>query len=298
MLKRLWILCYNLVMVIDFHTHIFPPWIKNDRSKYASSDQALASMYSSPKARMATADEVVASMDRDGIDISVVLNIGWSTNELCVATNDYILESIARYPKRLIGFCTAPLQSPEAAVAEIERCVKGGIRGVGEMGPDSQRIDFRDEEAIKPVIELIISHKLILLTHTSEPVGHQYPGKGRATPDVIYPLITGFPDLKLVCAHWGGGLPFYALMPEVKAALGNVFFDTAASPFLYAPLIYRQVSEIIGADKILFGTDYPLMPQRRVIKEIKSLNLPGETEDLILSGNARRLLGIDSEAKQ
>ena len=292
------ILCYNLAMIIDFHTHIFPPWIKDDRSKYAGRDQTLASMYSSPKSRMATADEVIASMDRDRVDISVVLNIGWGSSELYTATNDYIMESIARYPKRLIGFCTIPLQSPEAAMAEIERCVKGGVRGVGEIRPDPQRTDLRDEKAIRPVIELIIRHKLILLTHTSEPVGHQYPGKGKITPDVIYPLITAFPELKLVCAHWGGGLPFYALMPEVKEALANVFFDTAASPFLYNPRIYHQVSEIIGADKILFGTDYPLMPQRRVIKEIRSLNLPGETEDLILSGNARKLLGIDNGTEQ
>jgi len=293
-LKGTPILCYNLAMIIDFHTHIFPPWIKDDRSKYAGRDQTLASMYSSPKSRMATADEVIASMDRDGVDISVVLNIGWGSSELYTATNDYIMESIARYPKRLIGFCTIPLQSPEAAMAEIERCVKGGVRGVGEIRPDPQRTDLRDEKAIRPVIELIIRHKLILLTHTSEPVGHQYPGKGKITPDVIYPLITAFPELKLVCAHWGGGLPFYALMPEVKEALANVFFDTAASPFLYTPQIYRQVSEILGAEKILFGTDYPLMPQRRVMKEIKSLNLPGDTEDLILSGNARKLLGIDN----
>jgi len=297
-LKGTPILCYNLAMIIDFHTHIFPPWIKDDRSKYAGSDQTLASMYSSPKARMATADEVIASMDRDGVDISVVLNIGWGSSELYTATNDYIMESIARYPKRLIGFCTIPLQSPEAAMAEIERCVKGGVRGVGEIRPDPQRTDLRDEKAIRPVIELIIRHKLILLTHTSEPVGHQYPGKGKITPDVIYPLITAFPELKLVCAHWGGGLPFYALMPEVKEALANVFFDTAASPFLYNPRIYHQVSEIIGADKILFGTDYPLMPQRRVMKEIRSLNLPGETAGLIFSGNARRLLGIDNGTEQ
>ncbi|UCH43157.1 MAG: amidohydrolase [Dehalococcoidales bacterium] len=288
------ILCYNLAMVIDFHTHIFPPWIKNDRSKYAGSDHTLASMYSSPKAKMATADEVVASMDQDGVDISVVLNIGWSSNELYTATNDYIMESITCYPKRLIGFCTVPLQSPDTAIAEIERCVKGGIKGIGEIRPDPQRTDLINGEAIRSVIELIIKHKLVLLTHTSEPVGHIYPGKGKITPDVIYPLITAFPELKLVCAHWGGGLPFYALMPEVKGALANVFFDTAASPFLYNPQIYRQVSEILGADKILFGTDYPLMPQRRVIKEIKSLNLPGETEEMILAGNAQRLLGIDN----
>jgi len=283
-------------MIIDFHTHIFPPRIKKNRSKYIDSDSCFAILYSSPNAKLATADELIASMDKEGIDISVVLNVGWTTHELCVETNDYILESVARYPKRLIGFCTVQPRSLGAALDEIERCAKGGIRGVGEMRPDMQLLDLRDEEVMTPLIEVITRHNLILLTHTSEPVGHEYPGKGGITPDILYPLITSFPDLTLVCAHWGGGLPFYALMPEVKKAMSNVFFDTAASPFLYNPQIYNQVSQLVGADKILFGSDYPLLAQSRLLKEIESLDLPGETERLLLSGNAQRLLGIKGES--
>ncbi len=281
-------------MIIDFHTHIFPPRIKKNRSKYIDSDSCFAILYSAKNAKLATADELIASMDKDGIDISVILNIGWTTHELCVETNDYILESIARYPKRLIGFCTVQPQSLEAALDEIERCAKGGIRGVGEMRPDMPWLDLRDEEVMKPFIEAIIRHNLILLTHASEPVGHQYPGKGAVTPDRLYPFITSYPDLTIVCAHWGGGLPFYALMPEVKKAMSNVFFDTAASPFLYTSQVYHQVIQLVGADKVLFGSDYPLLAQSRLLKEIESLDLPEETERLILSGNARRLLGIKS----
>ena len=282
-------------MIIDFHTHIFPPQIKKNRSKYIDSDACFAILYSSSDAKLATTDELIASMDEEGIDVSVVLNIGWTTHELCVETNDYILESVARYPERLIGFCTVQPQSLEAALDEIERCAKGGIRGVGEMRPDMQLLDLRDEVVMEPFIEVIAKHKLILLTHASEPVGHEYPGKGSITPDILYPLITNFPDLILVLAHWGGGLPFYALMPEVKKAMSNVFFDTAASPFLYTPQVYNQVTQLVGADKILFGSDYPLLKQGRLLEEVRSLNLPEETERLILSGNAQRLLGLEGE---
>jgi len=245
-------------------------------------------------AKLATADELIASMDKDGIDISVIVNIGWTTHELCVETNDYILESVARYPKRLIGFCAVQPNSYDAAIAEIERCAKGGIRGVGEMRPDMQLFDLVDEVLMEPFVEVLQKHKLILLTHSSEPVGHDYPGKGGITPDMLYPFITSFPDLTIVCAHWGGGLPFYALMPEVKQAMSNVFFDTAASPYLYSPQIYNQVIQLVGGDKILFGSDYPLLAQSKYLKEIDSLALPDETKNLILSGNARRLLGIEA----
>ncbi len=280
-------------MIIDFHTHVFPPRIKKNRSKYIDSDPCFAILYSEKDAKLATADELIASMDRDGVDISVITNIGWTTHELCVETNDYILESVARYPQRLIGFCAVQPNSYEAAITEIERCAKEGIKGVGEMRPDMQLFDLRDEEVIDPLVEVLRKHKLILLMHTSEPVGRSYPGKGSITPDTLYPFITSFPDLTIVCAHWGGGLPFYALMPEVKQAMSNVFFDTAASPFLYSPQVYTQVIQLVGADKILFGSDYPLLAQSRLIKEIRSLNLAAETENLILSGNAQRLLSIE-----
>jgi len=279
-------------MIIDFHTHVFPPQIKKNRSKYIESDPCFAILYSDKNAKIATADELIASMDRAGIDTSVIVNIGWTTHELCVETNDYILESIARYPRRLIGFCAVQPHSYEAAITEIERCAEEGIRGIGEMRPDIQLFDLRDEEVIEPVIEVIRKRKLILLIHASEPVGHNYAGKGAITPETLYPFITSRPDLTIVCAHWGGGLPFYALMPEVKQAMGNVFFDTAASTLLYSPQIYKQVIQLVGAEKILFGSDYPLLAPSRLLDEIRSLDLPEETRDLILSGNAQRLLDI------
>jgi predicted TIM-barrel fold metal-dependent hydrolase len=95
-----------------------------------------------------------------------------------------------------------------------------------------------------------------------------------------------------VCAHWGGGLPFYSLMPEVKQAMKNVYFDTAASPFIYTSDVYNRVVQLVGEDKILFGSDYPLIPQRRFLKEIRGLDLPEKVKEKILSDNAMRLLGI------
>jgi len=283
-------------MIIDFHTHVFSPQIKKNRSQYIDSDPCFAILYSTKEAKLATADELIASMDENGVDISVILNHGWATHELCVETNDYILESITRYPSRLIGFCAVQPHTNEAATAEVERCAKGGIRGIGELRPDMQLLDLNDVAVMEPFIEVIKKHKLILHTHASEPVGHQYPGKGGITPDILYPFITSFPDLTIVCAHWGGGLPFYALMPEVKKAMSNVFFDTAASPFLYSPQVYDQVIQLVGSDKILFGSDFPLITQGRLLKEISSLGLPQEIKSSILSGNAQRLLNIKGKA--
>jgi len=277
-------------MIIDFHTHVFPPRVKQKRGQYVDRDPCFALLYAKKEAKIATAEELIESMDRASVDVSVVVNFGWITHELCVETNDYILESIARYPKRLIGFVTVQPQSLDAAIAEIERCAQAGARGIGEMRPDMQLLDLEDESIISPFMDTIEKHRLIFLTHASEPVGHDYPGKGIITPDVLYPFLTRHSGITIVCAHWGGGLPFYALMPEVKKALPNVYFDTAASPFLYQPRIYTLVSELIGADKILFGSDYPLLPQTRLLQEINSAPLTEEEKNLIAGENARKLL--------
>jgi len=82
----------------------------------------------------------------------------------------------------------------------------------------------------------------------------------------------------------------------VKKAMSNVFFDTAASPLLYRSQVYNQVIQLVGSDKILFGSDFPIVGQGQLLKEISSLDLPQETKKLILSGNAQRLLNIKGEA--
>jgi len=281
-----------MAVIIDFHTHIFSPRIKENRGKYINADPCFAGLYSNEKATLITVDELIESMDREGIDISVILNIGWTTHELCVETNDYIMESIARFPKRLKGFGVISPHTGDSALKEVERCVQGKLSGIGEMRPDVQLLDMEDTDLLNPLIEMLVESNLLFLTHSSEPVGHLYQGKGSVTPDILYPFITNYPDLKIVCAHWGGGLPFYALMPEVKKTMGNVYFDTAASPFLYSPQIYNQVIDLVGSDKILFGTDYPLLKPTRLLSEINSLGLPDETIKLILESNARNLLGI------
>jgi hypothetical protein len=278
-------------MIVDIHTHIVPGTIKDNRDRYAA-DPLFALLYASPKAKLATAEDLVAAMDRDGVDVSVALNIAWSSADLCARTNDYIMETTALHPGRVVGFGTVPMGSVDLALREIERCARGGMKGIGEMRLDPGLLESSDIGPVDEIVRAVVAHGLFLLLHCSEPVGHAYPGKGDTTPERLYPLIERFPGLKLICAHWGGGLPFYALMPEVARGLANVSFDTAASPYLYRPQIYEEVVRILGARHIVFGSDYPLLSAARLLGEIRALHLPAETEREILGGNAARLLGL------
>jgi len=264
--------------------------VKENRHDYVMRDASFAQVYSSPRAEIANAEDLIDSMDRAHIDTSVIVGIGFTGQEACHRVNDYVLEAAARYPNRIVPFCAIQPRAGETAVVELERCARGGARGIGELRPDIQGFDLGDKELMQPFAEVAQRYHLLFLIHASEPVGHLYPGKGVTTPGVLYRFISNFPELRIICAHWGGGLPFYALMPEVASALANTFFDTAATPFLYQPQIFQYIAQIAGADKILFGSDYPLMPPTRVMGQIESVDLSPEVKAMILGGNARRLL--------
>ncbi len=278
-------------MIIDFHAHVLPPAVRDNRSRYVEKDAAFAAIYREAKAAIATTEDLIQSMDRHGIDVTVIVNYSWTTPDLCRETNDYILESCSRYPDRLAGFCAIADFASDESLREIERSALAGTRGIGELRPDFHPDTFIDSTRMAPFVDLLKQHDLMLLLHTSEPVGHQYPGKGAAVPGLVYSFLSNFPDMTAICAHWGGGLPFYTLMPEVRETLKNVYFDTAASPFLYRPEIYRQVARLAGAEKVLFGSDYPVMSPARVIDEIRRADVTEKERELILSGNACRLLG-------
>jgi predicted TIM-barrel fold metal-dependent hydrolase len=278
------------MVIIDFHTHVFPTRMRDHRDEYAGRDPLFERLYSNTKFKIADCEDLIAKMDEEGVDRSVILNANWTSPAVCRETNDYIMESVSRYPGRLAGFCSLPPKAIDAAIAELERCIQGGIKGVGEMRPDFHGLAQGDEDTLDPIFDIMMRHRLMLMIHASEPVGHQYVGKEKITPDILERLITRLPDMTIICAHWGGGLPFYALMPEVAEALKNVYFDSSASPYLYKPEIFRHVADIAGADKILFGSDFPLMSPSRVLNQLHSLNLDEDVENMILSGNALRLL--------
>lgn len=279
-------------MIIDSHTHIFPPDVINNRSDYASRDAGFAALYANPGAKMYTAENLIEEMDKAGVAKAVTLNITWQTPYLCCLTNDYLVNSAARYSDRLIPFISLPGFGTPAALAEIERCQPGGIRGIGELRPNYGDAPF-NERVLSWLAGILKTRKLVLLVHASEPVGHIYPGKGFSTPAVLEKFIARLPGVNIICAHWGGGLPFYNMMPEVQKILACVYYDSAASPFLYTPAVYEVVAALAGRDHILFGSDCPLISQRRQLSEISSLAMSDTHRSLLLGGNAAKLLGIE-----
>lgn len=279
-------------MKIDFHTHLFPAEIRGHKNRFFEGEPVFEMLYGSPRAKMAGTADIIGAMDHAGIDMSVVCGFPWKNPRTVQANNNYIMESVARYPHRLVGFCCVNLDD-ETAAQEAERCLNAGMAGVGELAFYDGEIDRTALDRLAPVMDLCRDRNLPLMIHTNEPVGHQYPGKTPNTLAQLYRLPKTFPDNKIVLAHWGGGLFFYALLKrEVSAVLKNVYVDTAASPFLYHPSVYRLAAEILGPGKILFGTDYPLLTAERYFDEMEQAGLSRADQDAVCGLNAARLLGI------
>ena len=164
--------------IIDFHTHIMTPWAAEHRSELSGSDSCFGMLYSDPRARLATANELISSMDEAEVDASVVLNIGWSNQETCIRTNDYLLEAAGRWPRRIIPFCMVQPASRDGALRELERCASAGARGIGELRPDTQGYSLGDRELLSPLVAFAEAHRMVVLVHASEPVGHTTRERG------------------------------------------------------------------------------------------------------------------------
>ena len=279
-------------MIVDAHCHIFPDSFSRRRAELATQDATFAALFSNPKSRLATTAELIQAMDRDGVDLSVVMGMGWTSQDLSGEVNDFLIQARREHPNRLVGFCSVNPTWGSQAAREIQRCVEAGLQGVGELHPDTQGFDITSKTQMKPVMMAAYELGVPLVVHASEPVGHSYAGKGSTTPDKLYKFILNFTENDIICAHWGGGLPFYGLMPEVNKAFRNVYFDTAVSPLLYQKQVFATAASLVGPEKILLGSDYPLVPHRRLAQELHDSGLEAEAKKAILGENTVRLLKL------
>lgn len=281
----------NSTRIVDTHVHIFPPELIAQKDQLVLQDPWFAETYGHPKARMRTAEELIASMDTAGVDISIAVGWPWRSMEHCAQHNTYLAACAKQWPNRIkwLGIINP---ADDSSIEEINRCVALGASGFGELNADAQGFSWSNPEHFQQAITAIAATGLPVMTHTSEPVGHIYPGKGLAHPREILAAIETVPIARWVLAHWGGGLPFYELMPEVRVACANVAYDSAATSYLYSPDVFRRVIDLVEVEKVLFGSDWPVLGQAKLIQRIREAALSESELEAVLGGNALRIYGI------
>ena len=281
----------NPSIIVDSHTHILPKFIDNNREKYFAIDATFKELFSNGE-KIVSVEELIDSMDRNNIDCSIVLGFGWNDIELARRSNEYIIESHAKYPSRIIPFCSVNPNWGDYAIDQILEYLPYGMAGIGELHPTSQQFELEDPK-IASFWNTLIEYNLPLLLHTSEPVGHIYPGKGDISLSKITDFISNNSQLEIICAHWGGGLIFYNLMPEISSTFTNIYFDTAASNYLYDDSIFSIASQLVNPEKIIFGSDYPVISQTKVLNSLVTKIENQNLKDNILGKNILKVLRKD-----
>ena len=278
-------------MIIDSHSHIYSNKIRKNKEKYFA-DPVFKRFYHSDKAILAGAKDVIDAMDRYHVDVSVVFGFPWKNLSVLQEQNDYIIETVEKYPGRLIGFCCLDLFIKDAA-REVERCVEAGLQGVGELFFHKRGIDDESVKVLSPIMEICLEKDLPVLIHTNEPIGHMYPGKTPITLRQIYNMVKQFPKNKIILAHMGGGVFFFNLLKkEVKESLENVYFDTAVSTLLYDSRMLPIAIDIIGADKIIFGSDFPIEVSGNYFKAFRKAGITQEAMEKVCGMNMKRILNL------
>ncbi len=281
----------KLSNIIDSHVHITPPEIKNNMKKYRKKESYFDLLSGSEVNRNVTGEELIKVMDENRVQKSIVFGFAFKSFDLCKRVNDYTIHMIEKYPERLIGFAVVNPRHQQVE-KELKRCLDAGLQGVGELFPTGQQFDMTSKDALDVTCKFCRKHNWPILIHLNEPVGHYYKGK---TDDSIKKgeiLADNFPRINFIYAHLGGGLCFYELMPELKKKLKNVYYDTAALPFLYSQEIYDSLKAAGLLDKILFGTDYPLIPPGDYLQEIDNTLLTRGDKQKILTENISKLLKV------
>jgi len=276
-------------MIVDSHVHILPPSLRDRRDEVSRGDAWFARCHQGDRP-VATVDELLEMMAAHGVDRAVCLGWPFAAGDLREETNEYLAAMQAQHAPRIIAF---GIVNPAALTArdELRRCSELGLHGVGELNCDAQGFDL-DDSRVDAAAALSAELGLVWNLHCSEPLGHEYAGKGTTTPDRVARFAMRNPELRLVCAHLGGGLPFFAHMPEVHALCRRLWFDTAAAPFLYEPTAYRAVIELCGADRVLLGSDFPLLRPDRYLRGLQAAGVSGAALEAVTGGAAAALLGL------
>lgn len=270
--------------VFDAHTHAFAPEQVAARTAVCERDATFAELYRDSKAALATPADLLGAMDAAGVDRALLAGFAFAhacdlelqnrtLNDAARASGGR-LTALASVNPRLGGW-------KEAAVAALE----AGARGFGELRPHNQGWDPLGPDA-HALCDLAEAYGGVLLWHVTEPLGHVYPGKeGGVSPLELYRLAAAHPRLPMIAAHLGGGLAIHLQMPEIRSAVPNLYFDTAAYSLLYDDSSVARLVGLAGAGRVLFGSDYPLLSPRRQVQRIRAL-LGDEVAQAVCGDNA------------
>jgi predicted TIM-barrel fold metal-dependent hydrolase len=324
-------------VIVDFQHHFVPRELIA-REGMAAGESHVLTEGGVPKFtlhnRLYDIEMQIRDMDEAGIDLAVLsCNLGWDVGlDECRFINEKSAEIQRRHPGRFVGLAHAPVLQ-DAGLREIERAVRDlGLRGA-TITSQVDKLPL-DAPQLMPFYRKACDLDLPVFVHPMQiPAGYPHSreydlgriiGREFDLQLAVMRVIAGrvleeLPDLKLVFAHFGGGIGavkerlaakagrFGTLKRPFEESFGRLYFDTAG--FEGGPIALRCAVDAISPDRLVFATDYPqdftgattqtgkgVSDIRRYTDRIRGLDLPQGTADAILGGTALRLLHMDAGA--
>ncbi len=269
---------------IDAHVHAFAVEQRDRRVAIADADPTFAEMYGDPAAAMATPGDVVAAVEKAGFDGAVVAGFAFAS-AVEIGHQNRALQELAGDSRFA---CLATVNPARDGWRDEAEAALSWAAGFGELRPWNQGWDPVGP-AGHALCELAEGHAAVLHWHVSEEFGHEYPGKrGGISARELWKLAMAHPRTRMVAAHQGAELAWAMRMPEVRESLLSISFDTAATTLLYDQESVLRLIDVVGAERVLFGSDFPLLGMAgQYAKTVEHLD--ADTQSAVGGSNAKRL---------
>lgn len=263
-------------MIIDAHAHIFPEKIA------AKAAVGIGEFYDLHMDNDGTLSTLLKICDKAGVDRCIVQSVATVPQQV-ESINNFIAQSVSEHPDRLVGF-GALHPDYENIEGEVQRIVELGLKGI-KLHPDFQRFQI-DEERAFPIYDAACRAGLPILMHAGD---HRYDFSG---PKRLFNAAKHFPDLIFIGAHFAG----WSQWDEAEALFDgnrNLYVDLSSSLYDMTPERAAELIHLFGADRVMFGTDYPMWTADEELERFYAIPLSDEERELILYKNALRLLKED-----
>lgn len=263
--------------IVDFHTHAFPDSIAPLALEKLTDKAAGWDPFHD-----ATIGSLLQSMDRAGIDISVIASI---------ATKPSQLRPILEWSKAIVSDRIVPFISvhPDAQDNEaiMNEAKESGIKGV-KIHNLYQGFDI-DDPRMFPIYEAMAERDLIMLFHAgNDPAYDDCSGGG---PDRIRLVHEGVPTLRIVAAHFGGWLIWEEVVDQLAGT--DVYLEVSFTVGQIREELWNRIFDMHSKDRIVFGTDSPWADQKDYLDLFNAVPMPDDARRRILSSNALGLLGLE-----
>ncbi len=239
-----------------------------------------------------TVDDMVRSMDEAGVELAALLAFDCETTHGWRVPNEMVADLVAQRPDRFVGFASVDPNKHQLAIEELEHAVRDlGMRGL-KLHPPTQHF-YPNDRAHYPLWAKAEELGIPVLVHT----GHNQSG-GRmqyGDPTHLDEVALDFPNLRLILAHFG--FPWVNQAISVTWIRRNCYLELSGWSPKYIPETVWKYAKGIFPDRVLFGTDAPVMTAQRWLRDFEEIDLPEDVKRKILYTNSRRLL-FGEEADQ